>query len=177
MSDGSAHPSGGPGHKTSVGGELVIPCASIIFSLYFFSTIIDSPWTAQVSAFFIGAILLVLSSAFIIKTLLAVKDGEADLHMSSLFRRSDLRLGRPTLLALTIAYIFLVEWGGFTITTFFFLFFSTLLLNNGRRKGFITFLSAILALGGYALFILAFDTRFPRGPFENMMEVVLNYGS
>lgn len=177
MSDGSLRPPDRPSDKVSMGGELVIPCASIIFALYYFSTIIDSPWTAQVSAFFIGTVLTLLSLVFIIKTGLEVRNGEADLHFSSLFRRSDLELGRPALFALTIGYIVLIEWGGFTITTFFFLLFSTLLLNNGRRKKFILAISTALALGGYGLFILAFDTRFPRGPFEDLMEVVLNYGS
>ena len=52
----------GPGKK-SLGPDLIIPVAAILFTLYYFSTIIDSPWTAQVSAFFVGSILLGLSAA------------------------------------------------------------------------------------------------------------------
>jgi hypothetical protein len=40
----------------------------------------------------------------------------------------------------------------------------------------IVILSAVMALGGYAVFILAFDTRFPRGPFEALMKLVLPHG-
>jgi hypothetical protein len=48
-----------------------------------------------------------------------------------------------------------------------------LLLSGGRNKRFILILSGGLALGGYLLFILAFDTRFPDGPFEQLMERIL----
>ena len=44
-----------------------------------------------------------------------------------------------------------------------------LVLNNGRRPGFILGLAAGLALGGYLLFMVAFQTRFPDGPFEWLM--------
>ena len=54
--------------KKHLGGDLVIPVAALAFTLYYFSTIIDSPWTAQVSAVFIGAILIVLLLIFIIKS-------------------------------------------------------------------------------------------------------------
>ncbi len=48
-----------------------------------------------------------------------------------------------------------------------------LLLGNGQKKGLIVSLSAILSLAGWALFIWAFDTRFPAGPFENLMKGLL----
>ncbi len=163
--------------KRSVGGELILPVAGTLFTLYFFSTIIDSPWTAQVSAFFIGAVLLALCTVFFIKTGLAVLRGEVVFDFSSLFSVVDLTSGRLALFFITIGYAILIEWGGFTITTFFFLFLSMTVLNKGQSKGFIAALSAGLSLGGYALFIFAFETRFPRGPFETFMEMVLTNGS
>ena len=41
-----------------------------------------------------------------------------------------------------------------------------LTLNEGRRKGLILGLAATLSLGGWLLFVVAFETRFPEGPFE-----------
>jgi hypothetical protein len=77
---------------------------------------------------------------------------------------------RLALLALTVGFIFFVQWAGFTITTFIFLGLAMLLLSGTRRWRLIVFLSASLAVGGYLLFILAFDTRFPAGPFEQLMQ-------
>lgn len=162
--------------KRSLGGELVIPVAAILFTLYYFSTIIDSPWTAQVSAFFVGAVLIALSVGFVVKCWIEVRSGRADLGMGALFSRADLSSGRLALLIVTLGYILLIEWAGFTITTFVFLLLGMLVLNRGRNRGLIVVLAAAMALGGYLLFILAFDTRFPRGPFEVFMKAVLTYG-
>jgi len=163
--------------RPSVGGQLVIPVVAIIFTTYFFTTIIHSPWTAQVNAVLIGSILIVLSVLQIGKLLLQVRRGEADMRMSLLYSREDLTLGRVYLLIVTLAYIYLIEWGGFTITTFFFLLISMLILNRGRHKRMIMLVSAGLAIGGYLLFILAFDTRFHRGPFEAMVGALLKNGN
>jgi hypothetical protein len=37
--------------KQPLGSDLIIPTAAVIFTLYYFYSIIDTPWTAQVSAF------------------------------------------------------------------------------------------------------------------------------
>ncbi len=163
--------------KRSIGGELVLPVAGVLFTLYYFSTIIDSPWTAQVSAFFIGTILLCLCVALFIKNGMALARGDAAMTFHTLFSRLDISSGRLALLMITIGYAILIAWGGFTITTFVFLFLAMTVLNKGNSKGFIALLSAGLSLGGYLLFILAFETRFPRGPFETFMELVLSNGS
>jgi hypothetical protein len=159
--------------KKHLGGDLVIPVAALAFTLYYFSTIIDSHWTAQVSAFFIGAILIFLILIFIVKSVVSLRRGEADLGMDSLLNPRSFILKRLALLGLTLGYIVLVDYGGFTLTTFAFLTLAMLLLSGGRNKRFILILSGGLALGGYLLFILAFDTRFPDGPFEQLMERIL----
>jgi len=159
--------------KKHIGGDLVIPVAALAFTLYYFSTIIDSPWTAQVSAVFIGTILIVLILIFIVKSVVSLRQGEADLGMDSLLNPRSFILKRLALLGLTLGFIVLVDYGGFTLTTFAFLTLAMLLLSGGRNKRFIVILSAGLALGGYLLFILAFDTRFPDGPFEQFMERIL----
>lgn len=162
-----------PQEKRPVGGEMIIPVAGLAFTGYYFTTIIDSPWTAQVSAFFVGAILVVLSLVFIVKAAGMVRRGEADYGIRGVFNATDRETGRHWLLALTVAYILIVEWGGFTITTFVFLLTAMLILNKGRRPLFIALLSAAMAFGGYALFIFAFSVRFPVGPFERLMRWLL----
>ena len=162
--------------KRSLGGELIIPVTAIVFSLYYFTTLLDSPWTAQVSAFFVGAVLIALSAAFVVRCAVEVRSGTADLGLGGLFSRADLTSGRLALLVVTLGYILVIEWAGFTITTFVFLFAGMLALNRGQRPGLIAALAAIMALGGYLLFILAFDTRFPRGPFEIFMKAMLGDG-
>ena len=49
---------------TSVGSQLIIPIAAVLFTVYYFYTIIDAPWTAQVAAFIVGSILIILVILF-----------------------------------------------------------------------------------------------------------------
>ncbi len=160
----------GKSGKKQIGGELVIPVAALIFTLYYFTTIYDSPWTAQVSAFFIGAILLSLIAIFLAKSVIAWRAGKVDLGLDSLLEPRAFVTKRLILFALTLGFIIVVQWGGFTITTFIFLGLSMLLLSGRRRWRLILGLATGLAIGGYLLFILAFDTRFPDGPFEYLMQ-------
>jgi Tripartite tricarboxylate transporter TctB family len=159
-----------------LGGELVIPVLAIAFTLYFFSTIWNSPWTAQVSAFAVGGILLLVCGIFILRCIFWLRDGKATLGFGNLFSREDITTGRIGLLMATVGYSVFIGRFGFTLTTFLFLALSMIILSRGKRPVFITLISAAMALGGWAIFIWAFDTRFPRGWFEITMKAVLENG-
>lgn len=156
--------------KKPIGGELVIPVAALLFTLYYFYTIIDVPWTAQVSAFFVGSILIVLVGLYLLRAVRMLRRGEANLSMETLLSPAEFIPKRLKLLVLTIAYIALVRFLGFTITTFLFLASSMLVLGEGKKKGLVLIISLVMSLGGYLLFIVAFKTRFPLGPFETLMK-------
>lgn len=172
----------GAPEKKHIGSDLVIPAIAVVFTLYYFYTIINWPWnpeeryiswTAQVSAFFIGTVLISLIVAFIVYKLMEIRRGEADLGFQRLTEPLSFMPRRAGLFALTISFIFVVDWGGFTITTFVFLSAAMTLLNRGVNWKFILALSATLSVGGYFLFVYAFEVRFPKGPFEIMMEPVM----
>ena len=161
-----------PPARRSLGGELIIPIAAVAFTLYYFSTIIDSPWEAQVNAFFVGSILIVLVLILLIRLGYALHSGEADLRLGGLIEPVSVAPKRLIVLLLAIGYVAAIEWLGFTLTTFVFLAAAMLVLSAGRRPGFVLGLAAGLALGGYLLFMVAFQTRFPKGPFEWLMGAV-----
>jgi hypothetical protein len=158
--------------KKSIGAELIIPVAALVFTLYYFSTIIDSPWTAQVAAAFIGTILIALVLAFIGRTVLMVMRGEADLGMKNIIEPLTFLPIRMGLIGLTILYTIAIQWGGFTLTSFVFMALATLMLNRGRSKGRAVMVAICFSISGYLLFIVAFGIRFPKGPFENLMQAV-----
>lgn len=157
-------------------GELLIPALAVAFTLYFFSTIWNSPWTAKVSAFLVGGVLLTVCTLLFLRFAFLYKKGRALLSFGELFSREDISSGRVGLIISTVAYTALIDRLGFTLTTFLFLAISMLILSKGRRPALIGVSSAIISLCGWAVFIWAFDTRFPRGWFEVTMKAVLSNG-
>lgn len=163
-------------HRRQMGGELIIPVLAVCFTLYYFSTIWNSPWTAQVSAFAIGGVLLLLCLLFFVRTFRMLRADTATLGLGGLTSIDDLRNGRLALFLATLGYVWLIEDLGFTLTTFLFIWVSIAALSQGRKLGLATVIAAVMALAGWAVFIWAFDTRFPRGWFENAMKGLLANG-
>jgi hypothetical protein len=153
-----------------VGGDLVIPVAAVVFTIYYFISIIDAPWTAQVGAVFIGSILILLCALFLFKQFKSVFVGEARWAWGKLVLPGAYIPKRLALLALTVIYIVALPWAGFTLTGFVYLYAAMLVLGGPRVKWPALFVSLAFALGGYLLFVVAFQVRFPQGPFEYLMK-------
>lgn len=172
----STEPDAEGGKKPSLGSDLIIPVAAILFTLYYFYSIIDTPWTAQVSAFFNGTILLILCVVFVAGVVVKVARGKASLRLHTLIEPVDIAPKRALLFLLTFLYIACIDWAGFTITTFVFLALGMLLLSGRERKNkvFVIALAAGLAIGGYLLFVVAFERHFPEGPFEHAFKAVIH---
>ncbi len=158
--------------QKTVGGDLLIPVAAVVFTAYYFISIIDAPWTAQVSTVFIGSVLILLVGVFLARTILSVRAGEARWGIGNLPNPTALIPKRLALLALTVAYIIALPWGGFTLTTFAFLYAAMLLLGGAKVRRKALWASLAFCLSGYLLFVVAFQTRFPLGPFEQLMKAL-----
>lgn len=166
-----SHPGGESGRAPRArGGELVIPGLALIFTLYYFYSIQDAPWTAKVSTYFVGSVLIGLVVIFCIVCLREVRRGQASLRFQGLDAPRRMLPKRAALLALTAGYIFALEWGGFTLTSAVFLYSAILLLGGTRvwRNALITAIA--VPLMGYLVFVVAFQTRFPEGPFERLLD-------
>ena len=157
----------------SRGAELIIPLCALVFTLYYFYSISDAPWTAKVSTYLIGGILILLVGVFVLRCGLSAAREGGGFGFSALLSPPHLLPQRIALVALTVGYVYALEYGGFTLSTFVYLYIAMLCL-GGRRVAWTGLaLSALYALGGYLLFIVAFDTRFPRGGFEVLVERML----
>jgi hypothetical protein len=158
-----------PEEKRQVGGELIIPVVAVIFTLYYFSTIIDSPWTAQVNAFLVGSILLFIIGIFAVFVVRELVAGRATLGATNLLKPYALLPKRAGFIALTLAYLFVIDLIGFTLSTFLFLFGSMVLLDKKKRVLLCGVLALFMAGIAYVTFIVFFEKRLPKGPIEQFL--------
>lgn len=154
------------------GAELVVPVLAVAFIVYYLVSTRHSPWTAKASSYLVASVLLLLLAIFTVVVIRELMRGEADLSLGGLAAPLHYLPRRLGLLALTVAYVVVLEWGGFTLTTAAFLYAAMLLLGGWRVRWTALWLSLAYSLGGYAVFIVAFDTRFPAGPFETFMRTL-----
>lgn len=138
-------PSDDQPQRRAAAAELILPVAGVLFTLYYFSTIIDSPWEAQVGALFVGLILIGLVVSLVVKTGFDIRAGRAALSFGTLFNEGWVTRKRGGLLAVTLAYIVAIGYLGFTITSFLYLSCAMLLLDDRRRVRLILPLAAVIS--------------------------------
>ena len=152
----------------SLGSELVIPVTAMAFAVYYVQSIWNLPWEAQMNGFFLSAVIMVLGLAFIARSLKRrVADG-ARFGFESLIGSGAVTLQRLGLVGLTIGYILVLPWLGFTATTCVFLIGAMTLL-GARSWKLLAGISMGLSLTGYVVFIVALNSRLPHGVFEKLM--------
>jgi hypothetical protein len=159
--------------RRATGSDLVIPIAAILLTVYYFSTILKSPWTAQVTAFFVGAILIALSLFYIAKSVLQLRRRVTRFSLMDLVEPVNILPQRAALFALTLASLMLISTLGFTLTAITFLASAILLLNRGRQAGRILVISVSLSITWFILFVLVFQRRFPLGWLDHQIAAVI----
>ena len=164
---------GRPAGRAEVGSDLIIPVAAVALALYYFTTIIDSPWTAQVTAFFVGIILILLSVAHVVRALLKLRSGEAQFSMQTILEPTGLLPQRAALFALTIGSLLVMSTVGFTLTSMVFLSAAMLLLNRGRNPIRIVVLAIGLSVVWFIVFVLIFQRRFPLGWLDDQIKSIV----
>lgn len=160
------------GERRQIGGELIIPVLALAFTLYYISTVINSPWSAQLNAFLVGSVLIVLVLAFIAYAAREVLIGRATLGASNLLAPYEILPKRIGFIALSLGYLVAMQWLGLTLTTFFFMAGSMLLLGGGKRPLVCLAAAAVMAATALVVFIVLFQKRFPEGPIEFLVEAV-----
>ncbi len=156
-----------------VGSDLIIPIAAIALALYYFTTIIESPWTAQVTAFVVGITLILLSAVYIVRALSEVMRGAAQLTFRDLVEPTALLPVRIALFVFTVSSLFLMPRLGFTLTSILFLSGAILLLTRAREPIRVLVLSVSLSILWFVVFVLIFQRRFPLGWLDEQIKAVV----
>ena len=155
-----------------MGGELIIPVLALIFTLYYISTVIHSPWTAKVNAYMVGSVLILLVLIFFGYAAREVLSGQATLGASNLLAPFDILPKRLGFMALSLGYLIAMQWLGLTLATFLFMACSMLLLGNARRPLVSLTAAAVMAAVALGVFVILFQKRFPKGPIEYLVQAL-----
>lgn len=156
--------------RPGIGGELIIPAASIAFCIYYASTILDSPWTAQATAAVVGVVLVVCCLLLFARTGVLLVRRQARLGFAALLEPYHARGRKAGMLALTLAALVAMPWLGFTLTSILFLALCIMLLREGRDWSFVIGFAVTLSVVWFVVFVLIFERRLPLGWLDRRLQ-------
>lgn len=158
--------------KRQMGGELIIPALALVFTLYYISSVIDSPWSAQLNAFMVGSVLIALVVLFFAYAAREVFQGRATLGATNLLAPYHILPKRIAFIALSLGYLVVMPWFGFTLTTFLFMAASMFVLGGARRPVVYLSAAAVMAAVALVVFVILFQKRLPKGPIEYLLQAL-----
>lgn len=153
--------------------DLVIPLLALGFTGYYLTTITEVPWISQASAVTVSCLLVIAIVAYFARTIVRIRRGSEYIGIPDTPFVSDTTIRRALLLGLTIAYVWVIDTLGFTITTTAFVFLGIVVLSSVQNWKNALLVSVCCSVTGYVVFIYFFETRFPRGPIENALKAML----
>lgn len=154
--------------RHAAGADLIIPVAASLYAVYYVWSVWDFPPEAQRSGIFMASLLLGLSALFFLRTIIRLARGRARWDFATILGPEEGRGSRAAFFGLILGYLLIVAWGGFTLTTFLFLALGSYVSGLRPFRRALVF-AAAGALGGWLFFIVILKTRFPRGPFEDLV--------
>jgi len=157
--------------------DCIIPALALAFTVYYLTTITEVPWISQASAIIVSCLLLLSIMAFVIRSVWRIRHQHETLQFQGAFHKLlgywPISLKRAALLFLAVAYVWLIDSMGFTLTTFLFVFIGIVLLSSLANWKNALMVSLSCSVIGYIVFIYFFKTRFPVGPIEQWLKGVL----
>ena len=154
--------------RTPLGADLVIPLLALGFAIYFFWSIADLAWEAKANGVVIGATLIALVMVQVARIARAVAQGRGDLRTDPLWRPGEVLLKRLGMVAVTVAFILLLQHLGLTLSLFASMA-AALWIMGVRKPSVILGISFGVAAAAYLLFIAALDAGFPHGLIEKLL--------
>lgn len=159
--------------KHNIAGECIIPVLGVLFTVYYVFSIVDAPWTAQVNAVLVGTTLILVSAIFFIKKFSLLLRGTVKFTVPFSSILPALQTAQTAFIVTSFLYLILIDFLGFTLTTILFFWSSMMILGRGKRSYYKALLSIIMALIGYVVFIVMFETRLPIGTLEQILGKVV----
>lgn len=167
--DGSTDTNEVEGGKRPLGDDLIIPVCTVAFVVYYLYTISELPWQAAAAGIAVAAGLLIMTVILAIRFLGELRRGEAELRMGELVHPTYYLGLRAAILAAAVVFVYAMNFLGFTLSMFLFLIGGVMILSGLSEIKMGLIVAFVVSIGGYLLFIVFIQARFPHGPFENFV--------
>lgn len=163
-----------PRDRKPLGQELIIPVLAVGFTAYYFWTVQELAWEAKANGIIIGTILVGLVAILLLRVGVQIARGGASLRVSLGGDPATDRM-RMAMIGLVAAFLLALPILGTTIALALMLLAGMWLL-GGRHWPTLIGVSIMTPLLVWATLIYGLGTRFPAGPFERAMAVLLGIG-
>ena len=158
------------GSNAALGSHLFIPVLACALTIYYFVSTVGLVWEARATGTFIGAILIILCVAQIVRLGLQIRGGAGSLGFGNLFEDSLFNRQRLALLVLVALFIIAINWVGTTLGVFL-LLMSSMWLMGVRRMRVLLSVSIITAAVVHFLLIYLLGSQLPQGVFKNLFSM------
>jgi hypothetical protein len=154
--------------KAPLGADLVIPALALGFAAYFFWSIADLAWEAKANGVVIGAALVALVAAQLVRIAMRIAKGEGDLRADPLWQPREVLAKRIGMVLVTVAFIAALQLLGLTLSLLIAMA-ASLSIMGVRKLSSVLWISFAVAAAAYLLFIAVLDSAFPRGVIEKLL--------
>ena len=168
-SNADAGPGIVPEKKQPLGADLIIPVGTILFAIYYLSTVWDLPWQAKAAGLGIAGAMVIVLALLGVRFFREWSEGLGDLGLGSLVSPPAILWQRLGLLVAALAFILVMPFVGFTIGLFLFLMAGMIILSGLAELKSAAIIALLVSIGGYLLFIVFVRARFPHGPVETLL--------
>lgn len=150
--------------------ELIIPVGSILFAIYYLSTVWELPFQAKVVGIYVSAAIGFLSLILFLRFAGQLARGKKAFNFHGFFSNPVDEGRRWGVMAATILFIALMPVTGFVVTLFAYVF-ATVILVGGREKVRAALLmSTGITATAFAIFILFVKVRFPQSFVDEFLK-------
>ena len=105
-----------PQKRAETGSDWILPALAAAFAVYYLYSIQDLTWEAKISGVVVATALFVLIGIFFVKSAIGLMRGRYRLGLDNLIDDREVMAQRLILFGLTVAYILIIPWLGFTLT-------------------------------------------------------------
>lgn len=159
--------------KPGILPELIIPVGSILFSIYYLSTVWTLPFQAKVVGIYVSGAIAILSLILFVRFAGQIARGKKTWSFHGFFSDPVSEGRRWGVLLATIIFIALLPVTGFVVTLFAYVLSTVLLVGGRERIKAACVIATCITATAFAIFILFVKVRLPQSFVDEFLKALV----